>query len=220
MQHSKIESLSNILKEADKLVDKIPKVSNHEDFLYYLYFLSLYDISENIYFLIKHNKLRNTPILVRTFLETYIDLKTLLKEPSYINNYIIKDLNFELNKLNTISSPSNPIENQEIKSRVLMLKNEINERKLTALPLALDYKEKFNNLDLLLLYQTTYNELCSFSHNSISQIEKRFLTPINNSSVILNHLAKPKIKDYEEYLDLVETRLKEVINIISQKINL
>lgn len=217
-------NLGKILKEVDDLVDQIPKNGKPHDVLLYGYMLSLFDICSDINFLYTNDRFRNIPVLVRSFIETYIDMKLISEDIKFIDPLILKADKEEKKKLNGLLKGENISKKDiELLSNALSkLEKAIEDRSVL---ISKDYKiqsisDKFKKLDMSWFYETQYNELCAFSHNEILKIEQRHIKYIGDSTVILNHLSKNQPEEINRIITITESFLVDALTTVNNKTNL
>jgi hypothetical protein len=223
MKSSKI-NLGRILKEVDDLVDQIPIKGKPHDVLLYSYMLSLFDICNDINFLYSKDRFRNIPVLVRSFIETYIDMKLISVDIKFIDPLILKADKEEKKKLNGLLKGGNISKRDiEILSKALsQVDKAIEDRSVS---ISKDYKiqsisDKFKKLGMSWFYETQYNELCAFSHNEIRKIEERHIKYNGDSVVILDHLNRNQPEEINRIISITESFLVDALTSINNKTGL
>ena len=188
------EKLNRILKYSDQLIDKIPDQSNPHKIFIFTYYLSLFDIANDIVLLADNNRLNNIPTLVRSFIETYIDMELLAQNENYIHVLIVKAEEEEIRKLESILNKNDLT--PEIRKQFTKQKQDA-EQSLTShknrdnIPIFKSIKDKFRALNMLDFYNISYNDLCGHTHNNAKQIEQKFISMnADQTKVTLKHLAK------------------------------
>lgn len=212
--------LGGILKEINHLVNNIPAKGKPQEVLLYGYMLSLFDIGSDIDFLYTNDRFKNIPVLVRSFIETYVDMKLISNDIDFVNSLLLKADEEEKKKLlNLLKEETISEENKEILSNALsQVEKDISER-------SKNYKSqsisnKFEKLNMSWFHKTAYNDLCAFSHNEIRKIEQRHIDYNGDSNVTLNHLNQNKSKEVDLFISITETYLIDVLTIINIKTSL
>lgn len=214
-------NLGRILKEVNDLVDKIPTKGKHQEALLYGYLLSLFDIGFDIYFLYTKDRFRNIPVLVRSFIETYIDMKLISNDINFVHSLILKADWEEKRKLvNLLKDEYVSEKDKELLSNALsQVEKDINDRSTS---LSKEYEirsisDKFKKLGMSWFYETQYNDLCAFSHNEIRKIEQRHIEYNGGEKVILKHLTQNQSEEISRFISITETCLVDVLTTINSK---
>jgi len=169
MQSHYLKIWGEYITERNRTLSPMKFTNDTEKFIWVL-FARINSLSDEIIFLARNSRFSSCQILMRSVLETYIDLKCLVDDDSFIENLHQAERKSEMRYLDDYDH-SNPYywtqSKEEIKTRLITLK-ELND---TTKNLSIYAKfKKANELDA---YRTVYNDLCRFSHGNITALASK-----------------------------------------------
>lgn len=210
-------NLGSILKEINDLVDYIPSKGEPREALLYGYLLSLFDIGSDIHFLYTNGRFNNIPVLVRSFMETYVDMKLISNDIDFVNPLLLKADKEEKKKiLSLLKEETISEEAKEMLSNALsQVEEDISERSKNCK--AQSISNKFEKLGMSWFYETQYNELCAFSHNEIRRIEQRHIEYNGEEKIILKHSIRNNSEEINRFVSITETYLVDVLTTVNNK---
>lgn len=131
--------------------------------------------------LFKPNNGSCIPILLRTLLEAYVDIKNLLKNPNYVKNMDRSWLasNFNLVKAVKEKGMDNPYFTQAAQNpelgNIVAEKGRAQEEMKSAGYALLTVEKRFELAGEADRYRGVYSHLCSHAHNNLNALEERHL---------------------------------------------
>jgi len=155
--------------ERNRLFSDLRYENNEEKFVWAL-FARISALSDEIIFLVRNSRYTSTQILMRSALETYIDLKCLVEDPEFIDVLMQAERKSEIKYLNNFEL-SNQYYGDQSKENIESKLKELN--KLNDKSKNLNVFQKFEKAKELHVHRTIYNSLCRFSHGSITALASK-----------------------------------------------
>lgn len=222
MSHSTFERKSSTLKRifdlSDHLTFQLPKSSEPTEIVKLLYLFAFDDLAEDILLLIDRNRFNNIPLLMRSFFETYLDFKLILKDEAHIHSLILK------------------AQKEEVKIPTSLLKNNLNEDQKAVLNSAKDFlikdnqerveagynsmtiKDKCKKLGLEDIYELHYNELSAYCHNAILVLERKYLSySAEEGKIIFNHRMRSNPSLIEHHISLINLIYLNILSSLNDE---
>ncbi len=169
MQSHYLKIWDDYVTERNRTLFPMKFTNDTEKFIWVL-FARINSLSDEIIFLVRNSRFSSCQILMRSVLETYIDLKCLVDDDSFIENLLQAERKSEMTYLDDYDD-SNPYygtqSKEDIKTRLLSLEP-LND-KTKNLSIFAKFK-KANELDA---YRTVYNDLCRFSHGNMTALASK-----------------------------------------------
>ncbi len=165
---------------------------------------SLIELSSCIVILLEKNGKIGVPSVFRTFLEAYVDLCNLIKDPKYGYNMEASDTKQMIKLLQEAETGENPYLSKM--STLLDLKDILDEQKDKFSELrdkgygVLNIFEKFKSADMENEYRSIYNILCSASHSNQTALFGRHAEVNNESFEVVCYKDEP-IENFIMYID-------------------
>jgi len=154
------------------------KFEKEQDKFVLALFARINSISNDIITLAKANQFSSSRILMRSALETYVDLKCLVDDPEYLEAIKSAELEQKIKYLKHYSSDNEYYSKQDAdRQRLEELKKNSDSSK------CLNIFQRFEKAEELDAYRTVYSNLCLFSHGNISALAS---DNFKNGHVILN----------------------------------
>ncbi|PFG56357.1 hypothetical protein ATG66_2689 [Vibrio sp. ES.051] len=172
----------------DEVLSSI-KMTNHRDKVVASCMARILGITDDIQILLISRQYSSLEILMRSVLETYIELKCLLEDESYIEKF---DLNCQLEERKYYKQfkPDNPFYSGVSQEKVESILASIPNKK----PMAVfDKFKKVNEVDA---YNTLYAHFCRFSHGGLQALASKHFD--DNNVVIQKSPSKESMKFIEE----------------------
>lgn len=171
MQSSYFELWDKFIVERDKFLSSFEFENQTEKFILVLY-ARINSLSEELIFLAKNSWFTSSQILMRSILETYIDLKCLVDDDSFVDVLIQAERESEIKCLQNFDSNNKyyGLKYKEyVKNRLEKLNKASNKK------ISINMFQKFEKAEELDSYRTVYNDLCRFTHgNVIALASKHF----------------------------------------------
>ena len=182
-----VEDYNELLELVQKHISNIHFEKNntwHEKIVYLYYTIVGYGLS--ISTLIEHHGPIGIPIVLRSMLEAYVDLKNLSKDETYADKieraYLEQKLRFaryaSAGKSNFLKKSSTTKKFREQVKRYESMLGKLNSSKGWLV------KDKFYMAGMEKEYHTAYRDLCSHSHNNFSALKRRHLEMSESGSEI------------------------------------
>ena len=150
------------------------------------------------------------PIILRSMMEAFVDLKNLCQDPKYGYSLTINSRNESLRFLK--AAKENPQVYSELKARdpdfeqhIISLKNEVDDLKNKGNK-ALNIRDKFEKVCMAHEYQTTYSMLCTATHNDMRSLIERHMV-IDSDTVSLEIFKEEDIDTLYELFGIASELL-------------
>ncbi|AJI47825.1 hypothetical protein IB633_03730 [Francisella philomiragia] len=187
----------DFILERNRLLSNISFKSQKEKFILVLE-ARINSLTEELLFLARNSRYTSSQILMRSIIETYIDLKCLVQDDSFIDVLMQSERESEIKYLENFS-PNNRYygfhSENDIQVRLRELYRENDKKK------RMNIYQKFEKMDELGFYRTVYNYLCRHTHGNITALASK-------------HFEDDKVK-----LSKLSITKFELIFILSSSIN-
>ncbi len=181
--------IKNYLISWDKFVSlrnsKLENINytNESEMFVLVLFARINALCNEILYLVKNNMTASSEIILRSVLESYIDLKCLVDDPSYIDVIYQSEREQDIKYYKNRSS-NNPynrnISKEEVEKKLKKLSSK-NDKKSH-----MSFFDKFKKADELNAYHTVYNNLCRHSHGNITALASK---TFDNGRVVIDKLS-------------------------------
>lgn len=169
MQSHYFKIWDEFTSERNKLLSNSKFENNNEKFIWVL-FARINSLSDEIIFLARNSHFTSSQILMRSALETYIDLKCLVDDDTFIDVLMQAERKTEITYLKNFDHCNKYYASQSKDSVENKLKelNGSNDKSKN-----LNIYEKFSKANELEAYRTVYNHLCRFSHGNVTALASK-----------------------------------------------
>lgn len=141
-------------------------------------FARINSISYDIITLARAKQFSSTRILMRSALESFVDLRCLVGDPEYLVAMKNAELDQQIRHLKHYSSDNRYYSSMDAdKEKLKELGGSFDRKK------SINIYDRFKKADALDVYPTVYNKLCLFSHGNISALAS---DNFENGHVVLN----------------------------------
>jgi len=206
-----VEKLLVLLQQVvDEAQSKLAELSFDKDAEQQLYSVCLYstilDMSLSCLTLLEEQRVAAVPILLRSFLEAYVDFINVIKDESYVRMkyaaYLEERIKIHKNILGNQTSPYfkdlTPLPDSQ---RGSLKKDQVELEQLKKEGKGpLNVWERFKRADLQNEYKGIYPLLCSHTHNSLSVLEDRHLEEQGSEGYCIVLFKKAKEEDLLKFL--------------------
>lgn len=169
MQSHYLKIWDKYITERNRALSPMKFTNDTEKFIWVL-FVRINSLSDEIIFLVRNSQFSSSQILIRSVLETYIDLKCLVDDDLFIENLLQAEIESEMKYLKH-HDPCNPFygtqSKEDIETKLKALNNKNDKTKKLSI---FDKFEKANELDV---FRTVYNHLCRFSHGNMTALASK-----------------------------------------------
>jgi hypothetical protein len=182
----------NALDFLEKVVAKVTTSSNklifNKKYARHLYLIALYcriiELTHSCTILMKEKIISGVPVILRTVLEAYADLKNLIADENYVNYMEASHLEEWRRIIKEAKNKENPYlckiaELENLRKAYEDHTTTIEELKDNKY-VALSHYDRFEKAGLVKEYRSIYNFLCSHSHNNIRCLHDRYTTITGN----------------------------------------
>lgn len=202
----KINTIDFLKKVIDKSIQYSGKLVFNKEYQQHLYLVSLYcriiELSHSCTILMREKIISGVPIILRTILETFADLKNLSADESYINFMQASYLKEWLRIFKEAKDSDNPYLGKISQIENLKQVYAEHETKLQKLKkkryAPLRHDKRFNKAGMANEYRSVYNFLCSHSHSNIRSLYDRY-THITGDDFMVICYKDPKLHDITLY---------------------
>ncbi len=215
-----MQSYSELIAKA---LDNLKHIKFYRRNIYQLYMVCLYctilELSETLIFLTKNKKGVGIPILSRTLLEAYVDLKNLELNPDYCYSMDASNIKEWLR----IATEAGTLENdylrkladhEDLNDQITEWKKELEQLSQNGHQV-LNQLEKFRNVEMQEEYRSIYNFLCCETHNNIRSLQKRHIQFINDEADFKVVAFTEFISNEDDsYLNICQELLEEACKAI------
>lgn len=220
--------LDEILDDANKLIQTLPKEIGRFDILSITMFFTMIDITTDINLLIKNNRYLSIPSLVRNFMDTYVDLLLVTSDSKNVYPLLHKVYSEEQRALKAKIKPLHSSlfikDNSDLETtnkQITEKENELNElKKLVGSNKLKTIKDKYERVNLLWFYETIYNDLCSQTHNGLDSIERRHIDLKTEDKILIKYLQSYYTRDYFVYILILLNYFHASIGVINKLLDL
>lgn len=206
------------LDKCDELINQIPKEGSNRDTLLYGYFISLIQLAKDMDFLRENNRMQSFLLISRAFVETYLDIRLMIKIDGYEKRLILDSYGIELRSLNQILGNKDLVIEGRVRleNRKHELKSDIEMMSKHDVPKINTIKDKFEKLDMEPEYHFLYSLLSSFSHNDVQKIlENHF--DVHPDKVVLNDSSRPKDHHISMIMPYLEVFMNDARRVLEKK---
>lgn len=184
----------NFLKNTlDKIIEYLYELTFNKNNKQHRYLIFLYcrivELTQGCRVLIEKKIISAVPILLRTVLETFADLKNLSNDGNYINSMDASDLYEWLRIFKEAESGDNEYlklisKMENFKQTYAEHETELNKLKEKQI-VPLNNFERFKKAEMLDEYRSVYNSLCCDSHSNIRSLLKDYTNINKNDFTVL-----------------------------------
>lgn len=177
--------LEQTLKE---LIEQMPNLKFDKNHPQHMYAICLYctilGIAESCIILIRHKQMVTFPTVLRSLFEAHVDLLNAIEDPVYYKKMYLRFLERKLKLLtNAKRNPNNPffsliVASMDIDKEMSELESESEKVKTNDVKL-MNVWDRFKHAKLQNEYQYIYWELCLYTHNNLSALERRHIEKKN-----------------------------------------
>lgn len=213
----KIEIWESLLISIKTEIKNVKSIDIKDNIYLVIIYLRILDLSEEIIIAVKQKMDNTLPLLFRTIMETQVDFQNLINDSEYKYFLEYSSVNERLKLLRAFkTNPTNPFFSQIDKLNI--------NKELDELTILLDtlkakckkiykIKDRFENAEGSIIYDSIYNILCQDTHNSISTLVEKYLIA-SNQNVFFDFNNKKKEIDYFPYIDAnIRLLVKTTIDI-------
>lgn len=197
-----MNTLNFLEKVLDKSIEYSRKLTFDKKYQRHLYLISLYcrviELTHSCTILMKEKIISGVPIILRTVLETFADLKNLSADENYVNFMQASCLEEWLRLFKEAKDGDNPYLGKI--SQIGNLKQVYTElKKLKENHYApLSHYKRFEKAGMVDEYRSIYNSLCSHSHSNVRSLYDRY-THITGDDFMVICYKEPKPHDITLY---------------------
>lgn len=188
----KMNTIDFLEKVLDKSIEYSGKLVFNKEYQQHLYLVSLYcriiELTHSCTILMKEKIISGVPIILRTVLETFADLKNLSDDEKYVNFMKAGYLKEWLRKK---VYAEHETELQKLKKKRYA---------------PLNHYERLEKAGMVNEYRSVYNFLCSHSHSNIRSLYYRY-TNITGDNFTVICYKEPK----QHNIDLYSTTLRDML---------
>ncbi len=176
-----LDTFSKNLKIFNAICEEIPYELQYDTATILAYYLALKNLGKDILILARNNNTINIPILTRTSLDLYVDVRLINKDSSNIYRlyltslYAKKKQAEELFKLSTFGKEDYSNEYDELIDEIRTIEAKVGAVKY------LTSKDKYEAADCIWEYQVLFRELSKYSHLSIDQLTSKYISANNGT---------------------------------------
>jgi len=220
--------LDEILNDSDELIKSLPGKLKKFDVLSISLFFTLIEITTDVNYLVKVKRFISIPSLVRSFMDTHVDLLLITGDSENVYPLLYKVYDGERKVLKAKIDPlhsslfitdSNDLET--IKKQIIEKDKEIIElEKLVGSNKLRTIKDKYERVNLLWFYKTIYNDLCAHTHNALNSIEHRHIDQVPDDKILLRYLQSNDSKDFYKYILTLLTHFYSSVEVINSALDL
>jgi hypothetical protein len=169
MQYHYYKIWDEFISERNQLFSNSKFENNNEKFIWAL-FSRINSLSDEIIFLARNSRFTSSQILMRSALETYIDLKCLVDDDTFIDVLMQAERKSEITYLKNFDHSNRyygSISKDSVENKLSEL-NSSNDKSKN-----FNIYDKFNKANELEAYKTVYNHLCRFSHGNLTALASK-----------------------------------------------
>ena len=169
MEYRYFELWDKYTIEREKLLSGLKSKSEAEKYILILH-TRINSLSDELIFLAKSSKFTSSQIILRSVIETHIDLKCLVDDDSFIDVLKKSERESEIKYLKNFDS-SNMYYGSQSKDDVENILEELDRNKDKSKCMTI--YQKFEKVDELDFYRTVYNHLCRHTHGNITALASK-----------------------------------------------
>ena len=170
------------------LIEQMPNLKFDKNHPQHMYAICLYStilgIAESCILLIRHKQMIAFPTVLRSLFEAHVDLLNAIEDSVYYKKMYLRFLEQKLKLLtNAKRNPNNPffsliVASMDINKEISELESESKKVKKNNLKL-MNVWDRFEHAKLQNEYHYIYWELCLYTHNNLSALERRHIEQKN-----------------------------------------